>query len=175
MRLRAPISMLIPHIIKHGGILTEIDTVNRTFQVTHPALFDALHIDKNNFGMSFPKAPMASKFIAAINSTAMLSNIWAPMFNCALNWKCIAPFGSEQKDVVPEGTTHTHRYEFSVLTLLLYETFGEGWQPNNETRYMTDKLYDLVDPDFSHDYLWAHFCNPPQNEIDCVANEKKCS
>ena len=132
IRLRAPVSMLLPHIIKHKGILTELDSNNLTLEVTHPGLFQALNIPVSGFDKRYPKAPMASRFIAAVNSTELQKSIWEPMVECALNWKCIAPYGSERVDVVPTGASHTHRYEFSLLTVLLYHTFGVKWQPDDD-------------------------------------------
>ncbi|XP_072035436.1 uncharacterized protein [Amphiura filiformis] len=102
MRLRAPISMLLPYIIKQNGILMDVESDNTTVQVTHPELFRALDMSIVNFKRDFPNAPIGTKFIAAVNNSALVKTLWKPLADCALSWKCIAPFGSEHKDVVPE-------------------------------------------------------------------------
>ena len=153
----------------------DTDEHNFTMAVTHPDTFSAVGLSLLNFQRDFPRAPIGSNFIAAVNTSKLWADVWGPMVKCASDWKCIAPHGSDHKNIKPNVNSHTHRYEFSVLTLLLYKSLGNEWLPKNDTAAMIERLYHLVEPDFSHDYLWAHYCNPPQNEIDCIANEKKCN
>ena len=153
----------------------DVEKDNFTLQVTHPEVFNALGMSAVDFKRDFPKAPIGTKFITVVNNSALYETVWEPLTKCALDWKCIAPYGSEHDDVEPNGPSHTHRYEYSVLTLLLYRTFKNDWLPKNDTQEMIQRMYNLVDPDFMHDYLWAHYCNPPQNEVNCLENEKKCS
>ena len=175
VRFRAPINLLIPYISAHKGFIAKVDKRNTTSETTHPTLYQLFGLHMDDFNKRFPQAPaMSEHAFLVVNSTDLQKNFFQPLVSCAMKLKCIAPFGSVTEDVVPRGRIHTHRYDFSAMSLLLYRTFLTKWFVDTEMNVMLEKIQDYVVPGGVHDYIWAHYCNPPKSEIDCSVHKGRC-
>ncbi|XP_022104428.1 uncharacterized protein LOC110986671 [Acanthaster planci] len=175
IRFRAPLNLLFPFIIPHKGLIAKPDKKNTTLETTHPSLYHlfGLHID--DFKKHFPNGPAASQdALLVVNSSYLHTKLWSPLIACASKLKCIAPFGAVSNDVVPYGRTHTHRFDFTAVTLLMYRAFMSSWYKDTRLNMMLDKTIDYVEPGGVHDYIWAHYCNPPKSEIDCSVQKNRC-
>lgn len=178
VRFRAPINFIVPYILKHEGIITRINPFNKTVDVTHPDLFTALGTREPLFDTAHPGAFIANEhMLMALNSSATEEKIWKPLLKCAGSWRCIGPYGSTWTDVEPfaNGTKgHTHRYDTSALSVLLYQNYDDAWCSDEEMNAIFRRIADFRKRYELHDYLWAHYCNPPKKEIDCSIHKRMC-
>ncbi|XP_033635987.1 uncharacterized protein LOC117296989 [Asterias rubens] len=175
VRFRAPINLLIPFVSAHGGFIAKMDKLNTTLEITHPTLYHLFGLHMEDFNKHFPKAPaMSQDAFLVVNSSVLHTKIWTPLVTCAMKFKCIAPYGSTPDNVVPYGRTHTHRYDFTATALLLYRTFLTRWYTDSRMNAMLDKIHDTIEPGGVHDYIWAHYCNPPKSEVDCSVHKNRC-
>ncbi|XP_038059046.1 uncharacterized protein LOC119730298 isoform X2 [Patiria miniata] len=175
IRFRAPLNLLFPFIAPHKGLIAKADKKNTTFETTHPSLYHLFGLDKLDIKKNFPHAPAVSQdALLVVNSSDLHTKFWNPLVACASKLKCIAPYGAVPNDVTPYGRTHTHRYDFTAVTLLMYRTFMSKWYTDARLNKMLDRTHDYTDPGGVHDYIWAHYCNPPKSDIDCSVQKHRC-
>ncbi|XP_072178576.1 uncharacterized protein [Diadema setosum] len=178
VRFRAPINFIIPYLKKHHGILARTNPSNLTVEVSHPSLFRFFRSSAARFVAAHPEAHSAIPHMwLAVNNSETERQFWKPMMDCASNWRCIAPQGSTAVNLDPRsnGTSdHTHQYEASLLSLLLYRNFDHGWCQDVSLEATFKRLADVIHHLDLHDYLWAHYCNPPKKEVDCSIQRKLC-
>ncbi|XP_030851626.1 uncharacterized protein LOC105445447 [Strongylocentrotus purpuratus] len=178
VRFRAPINFIIPYILKHEGIIAITNPQNLSVEVTHPDLYGILRTSPARFTKAHPNAFIASEHMwLALNGSVPETKIWTPLLDCASNWRCIGPHGSTWGDIEPNvnGTkAHTHRYDMSALSLLLYRNYYDSWHSDTSMNAILKRIADVIYHLDLHDYLWAHYCNPPKKEIDCSIERKLC-
>lgn len=176
VRFRAPINLLLPFIKEHHGIIGLLTPNVTVVGTTHPGTFQFLDIDVKKFETDFPNAVAISENILVVmNNSQLYDTFWKPLKICAEDWKCIAPKGSTM-EFVKNGTSgeHTHRYDLSVVNILMYKYFGTQWTRDSALWKMMGRVVDFAKNGALHDYLWAHYCNPPKMEIDCTLSKSKC-
>ncbi|XP_033121005.1 uncharacterized protein LOC117120103 [Anneissia japonica] len=173
VRFRTPITFLLPFVKKHNGIIGKVNPSHKTVDVTHPnvyRVFNLSHVAKTYQNGSI----LSEDALLLVNNSAIYTTMLEPLRACALKWKCIAPAGATKRTVKPVGRTHTHRYEMSIFTLLMYRIFGDKWSLDTHVQDLMNRTYELVSSSHANDHLWAHFCNPPKKEVNCKKNESKC-
>lgn len=176
VRFRAPVNLLLPYIKNHKGIIGKLTPNVTVVSSTHPETFRSLNVNLKTFENKFPNAVAISEHVLVVmNNSQLYDTFWTPLRHCAEDWKCIAPKGSTP-DWVDNGTTvgHTHHYDLSVVNILMYRHFGTEWTRDAGLAKMMDRVVDFAKSGGLHDYLWAHYCNPPKMEIDCTLDKSKC-
>ncbi|XP_033121024.1 uncharacterized protein LOC117120122 [Anneissia japonica] len=165
-RFRAPISLLLPFVKERHGIIGNVDRKNRAVDVTHPSAYHIFNLTHTNFTNTYPNAPILSgNALLLVNNSAIYTTMLQPLRACALSLSCIAPSGSTKHTVKPVGRMHTHRYEMSAFTLLMYKNFGDKWLNDNHMEDTMQRIHHRLFLNSANDHIWAHFCNPPKEEV----------
>lgn len=175
VRFRSPVNLLLPFIKDHKGIIGKLTPDVTVLDTTHPDTFKSLNIDIKEFEKDFPKATAISEHVLVVmNNSQLYDTFWKPLRACAEEWKCIAPKGSTPDLVNVTQGDHTHHYDMSVVNIFMYKYLGTKWTDDPALAKMMKRVVDFAKSGGLHDYLWAHYCNPPKMEIDCTLYKSKC-
>ena len=112
------------------------------YYFTHPKMFPALGIKRNEYFSSHNATPHASANRQLYVRNAFLQrNLVDPLLQCALVEECISPSGAR---------LGKHRFDASALSLLLYKNMRFEWTPANNDNKVFD---DVIDYSSNRDWL----------------------
>ncbi|XP_071511341.1 uncharacterized protein [Diadema antillarum] len=144
VRFKRSLNDLVPYATKHHGFMShwhgfdpkKKNKIRHQYYFTNPLMYEKLGVDRRKYYESNDLAayPAANRQLY-VNSSVIQQAIMQPMLKCALELRCIAPEGSK---------VGQHRYDASLLSILIYKNLPGEWTPDNHDTRIFDKVIDIA-------------------------------
>ncbi|XP_072051352.1 uncharacterized protein [Amphiura filiformis] len=127
VRFRRSLSFLFQFLKENHGFMQHIHSFNprlkeAQYYMTHPKTFLELKVKRDRYKNDIGYTPWISAGrVLYVNNSFLHENIITPMVDCALRPQCISPEGAHRGWKPPNGSNHPHRFDSSVLSLLVYK------------------------------------------------------
>ena len=138
VRFRRSLLFLYPRIKDFHGLMPHIHSFDPLedegqYYMTHHKTFVQLRVNRTRYKNDIGFTPWISAGrVLYINSTSIHDKIITPMVECALRKECISPNGSHRGWQTPKGDQHPHRFDSSVLSLLVYKNMRGFYNENHD-------------------------------------------
>ncbi|XP_054750608.2 uncharacterized protein LOC129256425 [Lytechinus pictus] len=143
IRFKTSLKDLIPASTRHHGYMSHWHSfdpktntkVRHQYYFTHPDMYASLDVDRRKYYASRNEAayPAANRQLY-INGSVIQRAVVQPMLRCSLKLHCIAPEGSKIGE---------HRYDASLLAILVYKNMKKEWTPQNNDNAIFDRTIDI--------------------------------
>ncbi|XP_038061725.1 uncharacterized protein LOC119732340 [Patiria miniata] len=117
---------------------------NKMLVRTHPKMFKALGIDREQFRADAGYAMcFEANRLLFVNSALVRTKIIGPWVDCAMNMACIAPKGSVLAQNQKGPQRYTHRFDQAALALVAYKNTRGIWNANNDRSELFHEVVGL--------------------------------
>lgn len=156
VRFHKSLQNLFPYLKRNHGFMQHIHSFtprhpDGQYYMTHPQTFKELKIKRSAYFRDVGATPWISAGrVLHVNSSYIQKNLIEPMVNCALRSDCISPKGAHRGGAssqiklpfdVDGLVPHSHRFDSSVLSLLVYKNMRRFY---NIRHHDTPKFDEVV-------------------------------
>ncbi len=117
---------------------------NGQYYMTHPQTFKELAVNRSAYANDIGHTPWISAGrVLHVNSSFIHENILGPLVECSLRRHCIAPIGAHRGKGNVEGDNHPHRFDSSVLALVVYKNMRGFYNREHNSTSLFDKVVKI--------------------------------
>ncbi|XP_072051308.1 uncharacterized protein [Amphiura filiformis] len=155
VRFLDTLQILYPYLKQNHGFMQHIhnfDPRNRSgqYHMTHPSTFTQLNINRTAYANDIGYTPWISAGrVLHVNSSFIHKNVLGPLVECSLRLQCIAPEGAHRGKGNLKGANHPHRFDSSVLALVVYKYMRGFYNDDNNSSDLFDKVVKIERVNFS--------------------------